>query len=154
ALLCLPLRSLSCTCYPEDELKGFCQMAFESKNKPMFALTQARIISFYHWGMYMEVTDRIYNAAVPDTILVWGDCGACCRPGIAYEGFAVGAAVVTAPQQTDLLGNMLMPFVPDYEDSMDYMLSNCGPHFRRFRLGKVMGAFHPITPTTYGDTLD
>ena len=154
AVLCLPARTLSCTCYPEDEMKGFCQMVFEAKSKPGFAIAQARILSFYHWGMYMEVVDRIYNSGVPDTILVWADCGACCRPGIAYEGFAIGDTLLMALQHTDLAGNILLPLIPDYEDSSDYMLSVCGTHFMRYRSGKVTGAFYPVTPASDGDTLD
>jgi hypothetical protein len=141
AIVGFSFKGFSCTCLPERELWGFCQVLDHAKNQPMFCVVQGKILSFYHWGMYVEVLDNIYNAASKDTVLVWGDCGACCRPGFGFEGFVVGDTLVMALEQTDLCGNFIMPQQPDYENPEDYVLQGCGAYFMRFRNGNVIGSF-------------
>jgi hypothetical protein len=152
--LVMSSKAISCTCYPHTDTMGFCQVLPGLMSKPMFRIVQARILSFYHWGMYVQVTDNVYGGSAQDTLLVWADCGACCRPGIVYEGFQAGDTLVMALQQTDFTGNLVLPQTPDYEDSTHYMLSNCGAHFLRFRSGKVTGAFNAVTSQSVPDTID
>jgi hypothetical protein len=140
-LLC-SFRAFSCTCDPAYENRGFCQVIHGSQNNPMFCVVKGRIISWYEYGAYVEVLDNIYGQASGDTILMWGDMGACCRP--SFAGFAQilpDDTLVMALEQTDLCGNWIAPGLPDFEDTNDYVLQGCGAYFMRIHNGQVTGYF-------------
>ncbi len=152
ALLLVAAGAHSCTCAPAYDARGFCQVVDGAKSKPMFCVVKARVLSYYHWGMYVEVQENIYNTATNDTVLVWGDMGATCRP--TFTGWAainIGDTLVMSLEQTDLMGNFIAPGLPDYEDSADYVLQGCGAYFMRYNNGIVTGGFNDNLHT---DTMD
>lgn len=104
----------------------------------------------YYYGVKMEVAHVIAGAALPDTIMVWGDNGALCR---IYVGFEPGDTVVLALNVTDLLGNTIQnpEYPPDLEHPGDYMVSVCGVHAADFANGRVVGSLNG--PQTQSMTL-
>lgn len=143
SLMCFTGKAFSCTCLPEREARGFCEVLQSAKNQPMFCIVNAKVVSFHHWGMYVEVLENIYNSASKDTILVWGDCGACCRPTFqGMAGISVGDTLIMSLEQTDLCGNYIMPRQPDHEGVDDYMLAGCGVYYMRYQAGNAVGWYY------------
>lgn len=137
------IKTFACTCAPDYDARGFCQVVHEAKDKPMFCVVKVRVISYYQHGIYALVLDNIYNTPANDTILVWGDNGACCRP--TFAGLAAiypNDTIVMSLEQTDLMANFIVPGPPDYEDSTDYVLQGCGAYFMRCRGNQVIGGFN------------
>lgn len=142
-ILCLSIKAYCCDCDPVYEIRGFCQTLKEAKNNPMFCVVKARVVSYHHWGINIEVLENIYNTAKDNNIIVWGDNGASCRRILtATAGIQTGDTFIMALQQTDLMGNILTPGMPDYEDSSDYMLHGCGTYLLRYRNGIIPGGFY------------
>lgn len=141
ALLLLSLRSLACSCDPAYASRGFCQVIAECYNRPMFCVVKLELLSFHHWGVYAKVLDNIYNTANADTIIIWGDNGALCRPGLATT-FYTGDILIMALEQTDLAGNFMNLSLPDYETPDDYVLPGCGVYTLYYQNGMVVGSFN------------
>lgn len=140
--------SYSCSCSVQADARSFCQVMGAAQSQPMFCVVQAKVVSWYHWGMRVKVLSIVRGNPISDTITVWGDNGALCRPPVS-AAFLLGDTIVMCLEQTDFMGNTIAPSQPDYELPDHYMLQGCGTYFLRCQNGKVMGSFddntHPDT---------
>lgn len=145
--------SYSCSCSAQADARSFCKVMGAAQAKPMFCVVQARVLSWYHWGMRVQLLNIVRGNPISDTITVWGDNGALCRPAVS-AAFHLADTIVMCLEQTDFMGNSISPSQPDYELPNHYMLQGCGTYFLRYRNGTVMGSFddntHPDT-MTYAD---
>ncbi len=80
------------------------------------------------YGMHVKVL-RVFqgDVAVDDTLMVWGDNGACCRWFV--NTWADGDTVLWAFNATDFMGNELDPFGPQLEEEGDYCINVCGVYW-------------------------
>lgn len=140
AALSIFSNAYSCSCAYEASSRGFCTVVDDAQNDPMFCVVQATVVSWYHWGMNVKIIDQIRASSSRDTIVVWGDNGACCRPSLEST-FHLGDTIVMCVERTDFAGNILLPSEPDYELATHYMLQGCGAYYMLYKNGKVTGFF-------------
>lgn len=140
AFLQVSFSAYSCSCAPQWGATGFCSIVANARTRAMFCVVQAKVVSWYEWGMYVKVLDNIAANANNDTILVWGDNGACCRPSVS-SAFKLGDTVIMSLEQTDFMGNYIAPGLPDYEEATHYVLQGCGAYYMHYHSGKVTGTY-------------
>lgn len=140
ATLLLHINAHSCSCSFQSDARHFCEVVGNAQSKPMFCVVQAKVVSWYHWGMRAKVLGVIRGNPISDTITIWGDNGATCRPPVS-AAFLLGDTIIACLVQTDFMGNSVSTSQPDYELATHYMLQGCGTHFLRYRNGVVTGTF-------------
>lgn len=80
------------------------------------------------YGMHVKVLRVLQgNVAVDDTLMVWGDNGACCRPYVST--WTNGDTILWAFNETDFTGNIIDPFGPQLEQEGDYCINGCGVYW-------------------------
>lgn len=134
--------SRACSCLQSSLSRGFCQVVVDGKHSSNLVVSRVEVLDFYHWGMRVAVLDDLYHTSNKDTIIVWGDNGATCRPFVQQE-FNIGDTLVTTLiLNVDVLGNVLTPNLPNYESPSDYYIGICGAYFMRYKQDSVHGSFY------------
>lgn len=127
AIFLLPGAVLPCECTLETPTT-FCATMDPSWYHPPDVIVLGVKLEEEAYGMHVRVLQVFQgDVAVDETLMVWGDNGACCRPHVGT--WSNGDTVLWAFNTTDFMGNIIDPFGPQLEEEGDYCINGCGVYW-------------------------
>lgn len=127
----------ACDCaFPEELPNSFCATIDSTEAYAPATVVLAVKLDEIAYGMRIKVLQAFAGtAAAGDTLMVWGDNGACCRWPVYY--WNNGDTILWHIKPTDFMGNWIAPLEPDLEMPGDYCIDLCGVYWLPYSAGVV-----------------
>jgi hypothetical protein len=127
----------ACDCaFPEQLPNSFCATIDSTEAYSPATVVLAVKLDQIAYGMRIKVLQVFQGtAAAGDTLMVWGDNGACCRWPVYYRDN--GDTILWHLKPTDFIGNWIAPLEPDLEMPGDYCINLCGVYWLYYANGVV-----------------